>query len=395
MANKYLMPDGSIQTFSGVEVAPADPTRADKYKTMDITAAKWLMPDGSLVSAMPVSDGISAYTDITKWWTGSGLLSTTSGVAIPYTAIYNPANATITGGTITNTPITGGTGSFTTLTVSNSVNATNATWTGLAVGSVTGAAATADLAEDLSTASHYLYKDSGGNITDAPTFPVANGGTGAVTLTQYGVLVGAGTSAVSGITAGTTGQVLLGSTGANPAFGTLAVGYVTGAAATADLAEDLSTASHYIYKNSAGNITDATVGTGLSDSAGTLSVKQVVNMVFADTDAAVTVAASKKGYVVPSAYNGSTVSSMTCAVYGLNSASANSTVINLTKASGGVLTNVFDTAVNIPFGSYSNTTTGYNATNAVVSTGDFLIPNVTAIADPAPKGLSCTFIFAH
>jgi hypothetical protein len=287
------------------------------------------------------------------------------------------------------------TATFTNLTVSGAANVTGATWTGLAVGSVTGAAATADLAEDLSTASHYLYKDSGGNITDAPTFPVANGGTGAVTLTQYGVLVGAGTSAVSGLTAGTTGQVLLGSTGANPVFGTLAVGYVTGAAASADLAEDLSTASHYIYKNSAGNITDATVGTGLSDSAGTLSVKQVVNMVFADTDAAVTVATLKKGYVVPSLYNGSTISAMTCAVYDLNSATANATTINLTKASGGVLTNVFDTVANIPFGSYSNTTTGYNATNAVVSTGDFLIANVTAIADPAPKGLSCTFIFAH
>jgi hypothetical protein len=86
---------------------------------------------------------------------------------------------------------------------------------------------------------------------------------------------------------------------------------------------------------------------------------------------------------------------MTCAVYDLNLANANATTINLTKARAGVLTNVFDTVANIPFGSYSNTTTGYNATNAVISTGDFLIPNVTAIADPAPKGLSCTFIFAH
>jgi len=58
------------------------------------------------------------------------------------------------------------------------------------------------------------------------------------------------------ITAGTTGQVLIGANGANPAFGELTVGSVSGAAATADLAEDLSTASHSIYKDSAGNITD-------------------------------------------------------------------------------------------------------------------------------------------
>lgn len=50
---------------------------------------------------------------------------------------------------------------------------------------------------------------------------VAEGGTGASTLTSHGVLVGAGTSAVSGLTAGTSGQVLLGVTSANPAFGTM------------------------------------------------------------------------------------------------------------------------------------------------------------------------------
>jgi hypothetical protein len=69
------------------------------------------------------------------------------------------------------------------------------------------------------------------------TLVVANGGTGAATLTSHGVLVGAGTSAVAGLTAGTNGQVLLGSTGANPAFGTLTtstgVAYTTGAGSLA------------------------------------------------------------------------------------------------------------------------------------------------------------------
>jgi len=60
MADKYLLPDGSIKTFSGVVVAPPDASRATKYKTMDMTAAKWLMPDGSLVSALPFSGGGAA-----------------------------------------------------------------------------------------------------------------------------------------------------------------------------------------------------------------------------------------------------------------------------------------------------------------------------------------------
>ncbi|MFZ1249149.1 MAG: hypothetical protein WAQ24_02410, partial [Candidatus Saccharimonadales bacterium] len=48
------------------------------------------------------------------------------------------------------------------------------------------------------------------------TLPVANGGTGATTLTANGVLYGNGTSAVGATAAGTTGQCLLATTGAAP-----------------------------------------------------------------------------------------------------------------------------------------------------------------------------------
>ena len=52
---------------------------------------------------------------------------------------------------------------------------------------------------------------------------VALGGTGRATLTNHGVLVGAGTSAITQLAVGSTNQVLLGSTGADPAFGALPV----------------------------------------------------------------------------------------------------------------------------------------------------------------------------
>lgn len=51
---------------------------------------------------------------------------------------------------------------------------------------------------------------------------VANGGTGAATLTDHGVLVGSGASPITALAVGTDGQVLLGSTGADPVFATLA-----------------------------------------------------------------------------------------------------------------------------------------------------------------------------
>lgn len=47
---------------------------------------------------------------------------------------------------------------------------------------------------------------------------VAMGGTGASSLTNHGVLVGSGTSAISALSVGATGTVLQGSTGANPTF---------------------------------------------------------------------------------------------------------------------------------------------------------------------------------
>ena len=51
---------------------------------------------------------------------------------------------------------------------------------------------------------------------------VAFGGTGADTLTEHGVLIGSGVAAIIASAAGTNGQVLLGSTGADPVFATLA-----------------------------------------------------------------------------------------------------------------------------------------------------------------------------
>ena len=53
------------------------------------------------------------------------------------------------------------------------------------------------------------------------TAVVAGGGTGRTTLTNHGVLVGATTTAITQLAVGTNGQVLIGSTGADPAFATL------------------------------------------------------------------------------------------------------------------------------------------------------------------------------
>ena len=51
------------------------------------------------------------------------------------------------------------------------------------------------------------------------TLSVPNGGTGATTFTNRGLLVGQGTSAVAALAAGTAGQFLIsGGSGANPSY---------------------------------------------------------------------------------------------------------------------------------------------------------------------------------
>jgi len=57
--------------------------------------------------------------------------------------------------------------------------------------------------------------------------PVIEGGTGQITLTNHTVLVGAGTSGITQITAGTTGQVLTGVTGSDPVFAAPAASSIT------------------------------------------------------------------------------------------------------------------------------------------------------------------------
>lgn len=50
---------------------------------------------------------------------------------------------------------------------------------------------------------------------------VVEGGTGAQALTDHGILVGSGTSAVTALAVGTDGQLAIGATGADPAFATV------------------------------------------------------------------------------------------------------------------------------------------------------------------------------
>ena len=69
------------------------------------------------------------------------------------------------------------------------------------------------------TAGQPLVSGGAGADPAFATLGVNGGGTGATTLTAHGVLLGEGTGAVAATAVGTTGQMLIGVTGADPAFG--------------------------------------------------------------------------------------------------------------------------------------------------------------------------------
>jgi len=109
------------------------------------------------------------------------------------------------------------------------------------------------------------------NSINAPTpFSVGNGGTGASTLTQDGILLGAGTSAITAATL-TDGQILIGDTGAAPVAATLTAG------------------SGISVTNAAGSITiAATGGASWTDVTGTSQAMAATGAYVANNAALVT-----------------------------------------------------------------------------------------------------------
>lgn len=88
---------------------------------------------------------------------------------------------------------------------------------GLNVGAAADTTITRTGAGDIAVEGNAIYRAGGTDV------PVTDGGTGASTLTNHGVLVGQGTSAVAATAAGTANQLLVsGGAAADPSYKTLA-----------------------------------------------------------------------------------------------------------------------------------------------------------------------------
>lgn len=112
---------------------------------------------------------------------------------------------------------------------------------------------------------------------------VANGGTGASTLTDGGVLLGSGTGAITALGQASNGQLIVGSTGADPVVASLGVSNaITKATGAGTLSIGIQTSGANSLVNAQGNGTGITVASDdrliisdTSDSSGTVKYIEV------------------------------------------------------------------------------------------------------------------------
>ena len=125
-----------------------------------------------------------------------------------------------------------------------------------------------------------------GTITLAGTLIVANGGTGATTLTDGGILLGSGVGAITATAQPTNGQLLVGSTGVDPVLATLTAGTgigIANAAGSITITNSspgtwtLSGDSGTPQTVSSGDTVDIAGGTGISTAASATDTLTVTN----------------------------------------------------------------------------------------------------------------------
>ena len=119
---------------------------------------------------------------------------------------------------------------------------------------------------------------STGTITMAGTLAVANGGTGATTLTDGGILLGSATSAVTATAQPTNGQLLIGSTAGDPVLSQLTAGANITINNTAGGIEIVGAASggNGIYGGSGSLSGDTTITSGANDLTFTATTGDVI-----------------------------------------------------------------------------------------------------------------------
>lgn len=238
-------------------------------------------------------------------------------------------------------------------------------------------ASTASVQSVTGTANQVLATPTTGNVVVSLIGPYTP-----ATYTAHGVLIGEGTSSIAATTAGTTGQVLIGATGADPAFGALGVnsgltahGVLLGEGNSAIVATSAGTAGQILASGGAGADPNWTTATfPLTATAGSLIAATATNVIGQIADVATGQALMSGGVGVIPAYTGSPSFSGSVTA----GTSITATAGNITATNGNI---VRGTAGNKDvYSSVASTTTaGANSAGTVTLVGGTATISTTAV----------------
>ena len=139
-----------------------------------------------------------------------------------------------------------------------------------AAGSFTTIGATGNVTPDLLTASKPVFTDASKNLVSTGTLAVNQGGTGATTLTEGGLLVGSGSDPITALGVATNGQIPIGDGTTDPQLATITAGDgidITNGAASITVATDLKANGGLVIES-----TELAVKLDASSITGTLAV---------------------------------------------------------------------------------------------------------------------------
>lgn len=221
---------------------------------------------------------------------------------------------------------------------------------------------------------------------------VADGGTGVGTLLDNGVLVGSGTAAITALAVGTDGQILIGSSAADPVFATLTCDAgltCTTGAGTLEIDADIASTSATgtvelatIAETNAGSDTTKVITPdGLG---GSVYGEKNADTILFTGDTAIATGTSTYERIMPATVNGFDVVDALCGTDAL----ATSTV-RLVRNRAGTEAYVFSTDITITAERYA-TDEVVDTANDDVATGDVFYWVVRSATDNTASGLSCS-----